>query len=162
MALWQYTLTVDASVARSRGERLVGIGILIQERIGGRGRGPIIDQIAELHRAVRTREAEEFAVLRALEIAAERGYSRLKVRSDYNQMRTRLHDMRRGRKATATASPLQARILELAKGFEFVHFAWVPRRKNQHAHALSRQGWRDPDGRTVVLASPDGSTTGSG
>jgi hypothetical protein len=80
---WEHTLTVDASVDAKRG--ITGIGIVIQERSGGRGRGAIVARIAEAHAEIPFGSAEEFAVLRALEVAIARGFSRIKIRSDYNK-----------------------------------------------------------------------------
>jgi ribonuclease HI len=48
------------------------------------------DTIAEGHADVVAGAGELFAVLRALEIAAERGFARVKLRSDYNPIRRAL------------------------------------------------------------------------
>ena len=140
MAAWEQTLTVDASVDAV--ERVAGIGIVIQQRSGGRGRGPIIERIAEVHRGIRPGAMEEFAVLRALEVAIERGFSRVKVRSDHNQMRRALREQYRRREMTH-GDELRRRILSLADRFDAVAFAWVPRRKNQIAHSLARHAMRN-------------------
>ena len=137
MRACEHTLTVDASV--DAGGHLVGIGIVVQERSGSGGRGPIVERISESHQGIDVATAEEFAVLRALEFARERGFSRLKIRSDHNQMRRSLREAHRTNRAPVGPG-LRRRILELAGGFEYVHFGWVPRRKNQLAHALARHG----------------------
>ena len=135
MPAWEHTLTVDASVDAT--EQVVGIGIVIQQRSGRRNRGPIVARIAELHRGIFVGTAEEFAVLRALEVAIERGCARVKIRSDHNQMRRALREQyRRGRRSDG--DELRRRILALADRLELVHFAWVPRRRNHMAHALAR------------------------
>ena len=135
MRTWKHTLTVDASVDAA--EKVAGIGIVIQQRSGRRKRGPIVARISELHRGIRLNAAEEFAVLRALEVAIERGFSRVKIRSDYNQMRRALREQYRQRRM-ADGDELRRRVMTLADLFEFVHFAWVPRRRNQIAHGLAR------------------------
>lgn len=135
MRAWEHTLTVDASVDAV--EQVAGIGIVIQQRSGQQGRGTIVARIAELHRGIRLGAAEEFAVLRALEVAIQRGFSRVKIRSDHNQMRRTLREQYR-RRRVSDGDDLRRRILALADLFEFVHFAWVPRRRNHMAHALAR------------------------
>ena len=135
MSAWEHTLTVDASVDAV--EQVAGIGIVIQQRSGRRNRGPIVARISERHWGIAAGRAEEFAVLRALEIAIERGFSRVKIRSDYNQMRRALRERYR-RERVSDADELRSRILALADRLEYVHFAWVPRRRNQIAHALAR------------------------
>ena len=97
-----------------------------------------MDRIAESHRGIPAGAAERFAVLHALEVAIQRGYSRVKVRTDYNRMRRMLRDdYRRG--VASDGDDLDHRILQRAGVLEWVEFGWVPRRKNQIAHRLARQ-----------------------
>ena len=133
---WMHTLTVDASYDKA--SRVTGVGVVIQERIGPSGRGPILERVAEAHTGVAPGTGELFAVLRALEIAMDRGFTRIKIRSDYNAMRRDLRQRHRAR--AATDNELQDRVLELARRFVWVDFGYVPRRKNQIAHALARNG----------------------
>jgi ribonuclease HI len=77
-------------------------------------------------------------VLRGLEIARDRGFTRIKIRSDYNSMRRNLRE--RFRSSAAGNNDLQQRILDLARQFEWIDFGYVPRRKNQIAHLLARKG----------------------
>ena len=135
MPEWRHTLTVDASFDNTHG--VTGIGIIIQERGPGRGRGPVLDRISESHFGVSPGAAEEFAVLRALEIAIERGFTRVKVRSDYNSMRRKLRG--RLRQKRLKGDGLRGRILQLTSAFEWLDFGLVARRKNQEAHRLARQ-----------------------
>src|SRR5262245_13829304 len=66
------TLTVDGSHDERAGR--TGVGIVVQlAKTRGR-RGPIVDEIAEHHHNVANGACEHLAILRALEIAAERGY----------------------------------------------------------------------------------------
>ena len=136
MPEWIHTLTVDASYDTA--SRISGVGIVVQARTAGSGRGPIIDQIAEAHMDLPRGLGENFAVLRALEIARERGFTRIKIRSDYNSMRRNLRE--RFRSGAAGDNDLQRRILDLARQFEWIDFGYVPRRKNQIAHLLARRG----------------------
>ena len=77
-------------------------------------------------------------MFRALQIASERGFKDLKIRSDCNGMRRRLK-LNYDRKRFPFDGGLERRILELAAEFDRVHFAYVPRRKNQRAHNLARR-----------------------
>jgi hypothetical protein len=81
---------------------------------------------------------EQFAVLRALEIAFERGYRLLRVRSDYNKMRIVLKDDYQAG-VVQEEHNLRGMILRLARKFDQIKFAWVPRRRNQEAHFLARK-----------------------
>lgn len=83
MPEWIHTLTVDASYDHLR--EVTGVGIVIQERSATarrRRRGPILQEIAEGHVGIPRGMGEKFAVLRALQIAKERGFTRVKVRWD--------------------------------------------------------------------------------
>lgn len=79
-----------------------------------------------------------FAVLRALQTARERGFTRIRIRSDYNSMRRDLRN--RYRSGADGKNELQKKILALARQFEWIDFGYVPRRKNQIAHNLARKG----------------------
>jgi ribonuclease HI len=136
MPEWVQTLTVDASYDDPTG--VIGVGIVIQSRIAKAGRGPIIARIAESHIGLSPRMGEMFAVLRALEVARDRGFERVRIRSDYNSMRRDLR--KRFRLGIAGKSKLQQDILDLVGQFQWVDFAYIPRRKNQIAHLLSRKG----------------------
>jgi ribonuclease HI len=144
MPEWIQTLTADASYDAATS--VSGVGIVIQSRAGGSGRGPIIDRIAEAHMGLSSGQGEMFAVLRALETARDRGFTRIRIRSDYNWLRRDLR--KRFRSRAAGDNELQRRILDLARQFEWIDFGYVPRRKNQIAHLLSRRG------RFMVPGSP--------
>jgi ribonuclease HI len=136
----RHTLMVDASCDHRR--QIVGIEIVVhQARKPGRN-GLVIDQVREAYRGVPPGLAEMFAVLRALEISAERGFQIVKVRSDYNHMRRQLKDAHE-RGEGHDRPDLQGRILRLASQFDEVKFAYQPRRKNQNAHKLARTAARE-------------------
>jgi ribonuclease HI len=135
MPEWVQTFTIDASYDAAG---VVGVGIVVQSRISNKGRGPIIARIAEAHLGLSPSVSEMFAVLRALEIARDHRFQRIRIRSDYNWMR---RDLRQRFRAQASGKcEIQRRILDLARQFEWIDFGYVPRRKNQIAHALSRRG----------------------
>ncbi len=93
-------------------------------------RGPILEQIAEGHANVAQGAAEIFAICRALEIARQRGFARIKLRSDYNALRRSLREQyRSGRNDVA----IRGLVLQLAQTFEWIDFGYVPCRKNQAA-----------------------------
>lgn len=130
-----HTLTVNASHDSRQG--VTGIGIVIQERQRAGRRGPIVAQLSESRRDAPPSAAEAFAILRALELALARGYSHVKVRSDYNHERKQLRAKHRD--GASAPDPVRARVLELARQFTWVQFGFVARRKNQLARKLARE-----------------------
>jgi len=90
MPEWIQTFTVDASY--SPATVITGIGIVIQVRSSRSGCGPIVEQLSEGHRNVSVGDGELYAVFRALEVARQRGFTRIKVRSDHNRMRRSLRE----------------------------------------------------------------------
>lgn len=132
----KHTIVVDASYQKDRG--VVGIGIIIHatDRLGRNG--PVIQGLAEAYVGMAPALMEKFAVLRTVEIAAERGYRRLKIRSDYNSMRRGLKKDA-GKGFDHLEEGLHRRILELSSILDEVKFAYVPGRNNQAAHTLARQ-----------------------
>ena len=131
----RYTIFVDASF--NGDEDLTGIGMAIHcAAIAGRN-GEIVDRIAEGHLNIVHSQGEAFGILRALELSRERGYRIIRVRCDYNSLRRSLkEDHQKGR--VSRHSAYYADILEIARSFDEVKFGYVPRRKNQNAHRLSR------------------------
>jgi ribonuclease HI len=103
--------------------------------------GEIIDRIVEGHRRIFHDHGEAFAILRALQIARDREFRYVRIRCDYNSLRTRLKEDYKGARVSR-GSPYYADILEISKSFEEVKFGFTPRRKNLNAHRLSRQGAR--------------------
>ena len=146
MPEWIQTLTVDAS--HDAVTEITGIAIIVQQRVGRKGRGPIVEEVAEAYSNVALGSGELLAIYRALELARQREFVRIKVRSDYNAMRHKLRDdFRSGRSDIG----LRGSVLLLARTFEWVDFGYVPRRKNQVAHSLARHArnlaahtWTEP------------------
>jgi ribonuclease HI len=129
-----HTFTVNASHDARCG--ITGIGIVVQERRGPGRRGPIIAQLSEVRRDACSRSAELLAILRAFEIAIEKSWSHVQVRSDANPTRKWLQRMKRDE--VPVSDPTRAKILDLAKRFVSVRFAYIPRRRNQLARQLAR------------------------
>jgi len=100
---------------------------------------PIVEELAEAVRGISFGDGEKYAVLRALQVASERGFRDVKIRSDYNAMRRKLKT-KYTRKTLSATDELEKKILKLAMEFDRVHFGYVPKRKNQRAHILARQG----------------------
>ena len=71
-------LTAKVGVSYQAATRVTGIGIVLQSTNRARRAGPILDEIAEAYEGVPPGVSELFAVFRALEIAGERGYQRVK------------------------------------------------------------------------------------
>jgi ribonuclease HI len=145
MTYIRHTITVDFSGDHER--QIAGIGIVIQESTRRGRRGPIVEELAEAVEGIPLGEGEKYAVLRALQVASERGFSDLKIRSDYNGMRRRLRQSYDG-KGFQSPEDLDRRILELAAEFDRIHFGFVSKRKNQRAHILARLGRRLPPRRS--------------
>ena len=131
-----YTFRVDASFDKQRG--ITGIGLILRATHKAGRDGAVVARFSESYIGLPTQAGEQFAVLRAVEIAFERGYRLLRVRSDYNKMRIVLkHDYQDG--VAQEEHNLRGMILCLARKFEHIKFAWIPRRRNQEAHFLARQ-----------------------
>jgi hypothetical protein len=134
----RYTFKVDASFHLPR--QLTGIGIVIHARDSAdppSKPGSAIEQIAELYAGVPPNASEKLAILRALQLAFQRGYGNVSIRSDCNDLRRRLkedHAASRGEPRKG----LDGLILWHARQFREIHFPYHPRRKNQEAHRLAR------------------------
>jgi len=98
----------------------------------------VVARFSEAYTGLPVQAGEQFAVLRALEIASERGYRLLRVRSDYNQMRIGLKDDYEVGVAPDEHN-LRVMILRVAQKFDQIKFGWIPRRRNQEAHSLARK-----------------------
>src|SRR5438046_2840353 len=88
MIYLRHTITVDFSGDHLR--QIAGIGIVIQESTKRGRRGPVVEELEEAVEGIAFREGEKSAEFRALQIASERGFKDLKIRSDCNGMRRRL------------------------------------------------------------------------
>jgi ribonuclease HI len=131
-----YTFKVDASYDLKR--KVTGIGIVIHETDKPRKNGIVIDEISELYSDIQANVTEKFAIFRALEIALERNYEIVRIRSDYNYMRKQLkkdHKMN----TENERNDLHGLIIRYAKKFKEVKFLYQPRRKNHAAHRLARK-----------------------
>ena len=131
-----HTFRVDASSDREQG--ITGIGLILRATNKAGRDGAVVARFSESYIGLPIRAGEQFAVLRALEIAFERGYRLLRVRSDYNKMRIVLKDDYQAG-AVQEEHNLRGVILRLARKFDQIKFAWIPRRRNQEAHFLARK-----------------------
>ena len=134
---------VDASYDIQR--QITGIGIVVHQTNKPKRNGVVIEQILEAYSGVPASTAEKFAVLRALEIALERGYQIIKVRSDYNTMRRKLKKSYKALTIHSETDDLHSIILRLAKTFREVKFAYQPRRRNQNAHILAKRALKEKE-----------------
>lgn len=131
-----HTFRVDASFDKQRG--ITGIGLILRATNKAGRDGGVVARFSEAYIGLPIQAGEQFAVFRALEIASDRGYRLLRVRSDYNQMRIVLkEDYQAG--VVQDERSLRAMILRLAQKFDQIKFAWIPRRRNQEAHSLARK-----------------------
>ncbi len=136
---FRHTFTVDFSYDYTTD--VAGVGIVIQGTANRKRRGPVMDTVAEAYAGIPPGVGESLAIFRALEIAKGMGCERVRIRSDYNQLRKALESAMRGG-VGAGAGPLKSAILDLAQRFEYAEFRWVPRRRNQMAHRLANEGRR--------------------
>ena len=131
-----HTFRVDASFDKQRG--ITGIGLILRATNKPGRDGAVLARFSEAYIGLPVQAGEQFAVLRALEIASERGYRLLRVRSDYNKMRIVLKDDYRAG-VVQDEHNFRGMILRLAQELDQVKFAWIPRRRNQEAHSLARR-----------------------
>jgi len=131
-----HTFRVDASFDQQRG--ITGIGLILRATNKPGRDGTVLAEFSEAYIGLPVQAGEQFAVLRALEIASEKGYRLLRVRSDYNQMRIALKDDYEAG-VVRDEHNLRVMILRVAQKFDQVKFAWIPRRKNHEAHCLARK-----------------------
>ena len=131
-----HTFRVDASFDKQRG--ITGIGLILRATSKAGRDGEVVARFSEAYIGLPIQAGEQFAVLRALEIASDRGYRFLRVRSDYNKMRIVLKDDYRAGVVRGEHN-LRAMILRLAQKFDQIKFAWIPRSRNQEAHSLARK-----------------------
>ena len=131
-----HTFRVDASFDKQRG--ITGIGLILRATNRPGRDGTVLAEFSEAYIGLPVQAGEQFAVLRALEIASEKGYRLLRVRSDYNQMRIALKDDYEAG-VVRDEHNLRVMILRVAQKFDQVKFAWIPRRKNHEAHCLARK-----------------------
>ena len=131
-----HTFRVDASFDKQRS--VTGIGLILRTTNKPGRDGAVVARFSEAYIGLPVQAGEQFAVLRALEIASERGYRLLRVRSDYNQMRIALKDDYEAG-VVPDEHNLRVMILRVAQKFDQIKFAWIPRRRNQEAHSLARK-----------------------
>lgn len=131
-----HTFRVDASFDNQQG--ITGIGLILRATNKAGRDGAVVARFSESYIGLPIQAGEQFAVLRALEIAFERGYRLLRVRSDYNKMRIVLKDDYQAG-VVQEEHNLRGMILRLARKFDQIKFAWIPRRRNQEAHFLARK-----------------------
>lgn len=138
----RYTFRVDASYDKKRD--VTGIGLVLSATEKTSRPGPTIELRSEAYRNVPPGAREELAVLRALELAAERGYLRVRVCSDFNYLKRCLKEAHE-KGAEADQDNLRGMVLRLAKRFDECRFAWIPRRKNGAAHRSARLGAKEEE-----------------
>ena len=101
-----------------------------------------MEELAEAVEGIRLREGEKYAVLRALQVASERGFRDLKIRSDCNGMRRRLRRNYEG-KGCQPRERLDGRISNSC-GTRSDSLAFV-RGENQRAHSWRGSAELRPD-----------------
>ena len=118
--------------------QITGIGIALHQADKPKRNGILIDQIKEAYLGVPTSIGEMFAVYRALEIAKERKYETVRVRSAYNAMRTKLKESYE-KHYGFQKEDLHGEIMRMSEYFKLVQFSFKERRKNQMARQLAKE-----------------------
>ena len=132
----KHTFIVDASYDFD--SKITGIGMAIHQADEPKRNGILIDQLSEAYKGIPPRIIEMLAIYRALEIGIERKYRIIRIRSDHNQMRTKLKKSYEEGKGFQRED-LYGEIMRITRSCELVQFGYKPRRKNQMAHTLARR-----------------------
>jgi ribonuclease HI len=132
----KHTFIVSASYDAST--KITGIGIALHQADKPKRNGILTDEIKEGYIGVPVKIIEMFAVYRALEIASERSYEIVRVRSAYNAMRTRLKESYE-HQVGFQDDDLHGEIMRLSEDFKLVQFSYKARRKNQMARQLAKE-----------------------
>ncbi len=132
----KYTFIVNASYDTDT--KVTGIGVALHRADKPKRNGILIDKIKEGYKGIPNNIIEMFAVYRALEIAKEREYEIVRIRSDYNSMRTKLKECYEHH-IGFQGDDFHGEIMRISENFKLVQFSYKPRRKNQIARQLARE-----------------------
>ncbi|MEZ4300743.1 MAG: hypothetical protein R3B70_37760 [Polyangiaceae bacterium] len=116
-ALPTHLVAVFASTNRKR--TITGIGAIFRELRQDRSQTRPIFRHSEAYHHSRFTDAQPLAVIRALEVALERGRVRLQLRSNYYHSVRRPHGYSR---SSPWSDPVQIRLKELCSSFEILQF----------------------------------------
>ena len=136
----RHTFRVGTSHDAKR--RVTGIGVVHHCATRRKRDGRVIAVHSESYGDVPTGLIEKFAIYRALEIAKGQGITEVKIRSVHNRMRATLKEDHHAGTLGEGRDVLHRRVLQAAREFDSVRFAWVPRRRNQEARRLARHAVR--------------------
>ncbi len=133
-----HTLTLGISCNFT--EQRVGVGIVFQAGNKKKRKSPLVETVGETYPCseVPTQNLAQFAILRTLQIATERGDRRVRIRIKERLKRTPLkQDLQSG--LICSQNELDCRILRLAFDFEDTQLGWCLRGKDLLATKLARQ-----------------------
>ena len=140
--IYRQTLIVDASFNHDSNATGIGIAIHETDKVVKNRNGVLIDQISEAYVGICPGYGEMLALFRALEISKERGYSWVRLRSDYNILRKKLKNSYE-ENSDFDRLGLYGETMRITRFFDRVQFGYKPKRKNQMAHNLARIGAKD-------------------
>ncbi|GAB6044145.1 reverse transcriptase-like protein [Endothiovibrio diazotrophicus] len=132
----KYTFIANAS--HDEKNKITGIGMALHQADKPKRNGVLIEEIKEAYDGIPNKIIELFAIYRALEIARERNYQIVRVRSDYNLIRTKLKEGYE-QHIGFEREDLHGEILRMTSDFKLIQFSYKPRRKNQMARQLARE-----------------------
>jgi hypothetical protein len=141
----EYTHILSLGTSSNRRQTLSTLAIIVREVPPDSAKRRIVFRHSEARWHPRGEDAEEFAILRALELALEHGYISLLFQSPYYNPRRRRDGRRRGRYDDWEPA-LRARLDELAAKFAFLRFG-PPPKTERAARALARRARATPPAR---------------
>jgi hypothetical protein len=104
------------------------MGAVVRELKEDRTPSKPIFKYSEAYHHSRWDDAQPIAVIRALEVALEHGYTRLQLRSNYYHAKNRPHGYSR---TNPWCDPVQAKLEEVTKAFAVLHFGPLGRLERQ-------------------------------
>jgi hypothetical protein len=149
--LREYTHLLNLATSTNRQRTLTGIGIVVRELEAESDRRRVVLKRAEAHWHPQDYEAAAFALIRALEVALEGGYTRLQLRSKYYTAGRRPH---RHPRYLYWADSVQARFGELLASLPCLHFG-LPADGDRAARTLARRARSNPPAQTSRGALTD-------
>ncbi len=141
----EYGHILSLGTSSNRRQTLSTLAVIVREVPPDSAKRRIVFRHSEAHWHPGGEDAEEFAILRGLELALEHGYVSLLFQSPYYNPRRRRDGGRRG-PYDDWEHALRARLDELAAKFAFLRFG-PPPKTERAARALARRARASPPAR---------------
>lgn len=141
----EYGHILSLGTSSNRRQTLSTLAIIVREVPPDSSKRRVVFRHSEAHWHPRGEDAQEFAIVRGLELALEHGFVRLLFQSPYYNPRRRRDGRRRGLYDDWEPA-LRARLDELAAKFAFLRFG-PPPNAERAAQALARRARANPPAR---------------